>query len=204
MDESAIDTLVHTAGTLIMMQLAGYVAKSSGKILPKGEYGLGAFLSTIALPALLFRATATLDFGDADVAVLSACVLGKLVLFAISVGLARLTTKKTEGQGHARLMGGLFALLSTLSDDLGFGLPIFTALFPPGSDGARLVPLLFILSALQNLLFNPMAYTLLGMGLMQKKMDAEALIDAAPKATSEGGEASAGSTRPSRACSCAR
>ena len=63
MDESAIDTLVHTAGTLIMMQLAGYVAKSSGKILPKGEYGLGAFLSTIALPALLFRATATLDFG---------------------------------------------------------------------------------------------------------------------------------------------
>ena len=58
--DDAVNTLLQTVFTVVCAQVAGYVAKKSGKITAVGEYGIGAYIGTIGLPALLFRSTATL------------------------------------------------------------------------------------------------------------------------------------------------
>ena len=79
---------------------------------------------------IYFKAVATLDFSTVRVEVLIALVLGKQLLIVLSVRLGGMTRSK-ESEGDAEMRAGAFALLTTNSDDLGLGLPVMGALFPP-------------------------------------------------------------------------
>jgi hypothetical protein len=51
----------------------------------------------------------------------------KAIVVLLGIGLAWLTTRKADGTGFRYTLGGVNALLSTMSDDMGIGLPILIA-----------------------------------------------------------------------------
>ena len=87
-----------------------------------------------------------------------AIILAKVVVFALSSALGIALTKSSDAPGMALSRAGLFALCSTMSDDIGLGLPLLSALFSP-----EYASLLFILSALQASAFNTVGFVLLGL-----------------------------------------
>ena len=105
------------------------------KLLPRSTLeGLGAYVATIGLPSVLFDNIARLSFDGVDWKVVGAVVGAKMILVVLGVVLAWLTTRRADGTGFAYTLGGVNALLSTMSDDMGIGMPVFAALFL--TDGA--------------------------------------------------------------------
>lgn len=112
---------------------------------------------------------ATLDIASIDFTFLAAILLAKAIIFSMAFILGRLLTKSDAVDGQSLLLGGVCAFAATSSDDLGLGLPVFQAMFPPGSPSASLVSVLFILSALQGIVFNTLGFVLLGVGIAKIK-----------------------------------
>lgn len=123
-----------------------------------------AFVATISLPSLLFSSICRLSFEFVQSEVIFAVILAKLALVILGLALAWLTTQRTDDTGFAYTLGGSAALLATMSDDLGIGLPMFLAFFPVGKVQDGVVLHLIILSALQSAVVNPLAFVLLGLG----------------------------------------
>ena len=140
---------------------------------PAAVGGLGAFAGLVSLPAVLFRAVATLDFGTVEPSIVLSLLVGKLLLVASSYALGAITADQTE-PGMKMLSAGCFALLTTNSDDLGLGLPVLGAIFP-----AELVNMCFVLNALQSMVFNPIIFLMLGVGASRR----DAPTDGTPPAS---------------------
>ena len=167
------------AVNVLMIQAVGYLC-----LMPQGPTrttimspaaigGLGAFAGLVSLPAVLFRAVATLDFGTVDPSIVLSLLIGKLLLVASSYALGAITADQTE-PGMKMLSAGCFALLTTNSDDLGLGLPVLGAIFP-----AELVNMCFVLNALQSMVFNPIILLMLGVGASRR----DAPTDGTPPAS---------------------
>ena len=102
-------------------------------LLPRSTLeGLGAYVATIGLPSVLFDTIAHLSFDSVNWYVVFGRASAKLLLVLLSISLAWLTTRRADGTGFAYTLGGVNALLSTMSDDMGIGMPIFAALFSAG------------------------------------------------------------------------
>ena len=154
---AALSALGRVLTKVLLAQAVGYWMKSSKSIPDAALTGIGAFAGLVSLPALLFKAVAVLDFSQVDITLVVALTLGKLLLVAISAHLGQITADSSPGA--AELAGGCFGLLTTNSDDLGLGLPVLGAIFPP-----QLVSMCFVLNALQSMLINPLIFVLFGVG----------------------------------------
>ena len=162
----AVATLGRALLNVTLIQVLGYMMKKY-KLVPETALpGAGAFIGLVSLPCIYFRAVATLDFATVKLEVLISLVVGKLLLMALSAKLGAMTRLKEAGAGDGEMRGGVFALLTTNSDDLGLGLPVMGALFP-----ASIVKMCFVLNATQAMLFNPQIFMLFGIGAA--KRDAE-------------------------------
>jgi len=162
----AVATLGRALLNVTLIQVLGYMMKKY-KLLPETALpGAGAFIGLVSLPCIYFRAVATLDFATVKLEVLISLVVGKLLLMALSTKLGGMTRLKEAGAGDGEMRGGVFALLTTNSDDLGLGLPVMGALFP-----ASIVKMCFVLNATQAMVFNPQIFMLFGIGAA--KRDAE-------------------------------
>jgi hypothetical protein len=175
---ATMGTLVALAEAVLIViaaQSLGYMAKTFNFFPAAAEVGMGAFVGKVAFPALLFHAIATIDLGTIKSAwaLVVAVLLGKAVVWVLGYWLGRLLTTAEEGPGAGKLRGALYALFVTMSDDVGIGYPIFSVLFPPA-----LYKLLFLLSALQSLVINPVAYVFLGVGVAKIKAAEAAAADA--------------------------
>ena len=106
--------------------LLGYVLGRTKFIEKQGEIGLSRFVSFIALPALTFRAIATLDYNIINWTFFFGVLIGKAILFVVVV----LFTCIVEGfNGDGLGKGGIRAIFATQSNDFALGLPILTVLF---------------------------------------------------------------------------
>ena len=138
----------------------GYVLKSCGIVTQVTEAGIGQVVGLIAFPAVLFRAIATIDLSlisgpTSLMPLVIAVLISKLIIFAFSFAFGVLTARRAA-PGAAMARGALLAIFATQSDDIGLGYPVLSSIF---KDEA---PILFVLSAMQSLLLNPLAYVLLG------------------------------------------
>ena len=155
----AIAALFSTLLNITLVQVLGYAMKRSQRLSQTALAGIGAFAGTVALPALLLRAVAALDFGQVDLSVCCSLLAGKLCLVGASLAVSILTTLSTAQAGSLELRAGVLGLLMTNSDDLGLGLPVLGAIFPP-----QLVGMCFVLNSIQLMLLNPLLFVLLGVG----------------------------------------
>ncbi|KOO33749.1 integral membrane protein [Chrysochromulina tobinii] len=165
---------------IVEMHVLGFVAKRLELLGHSAEEGLAAFVYTIGLPSLLFSQIATeLSFDDINVILVVSILVAKLMVAALGVTLAHLVTREADGTGFAATLGGIVALLSTMSDDMATGMPIFAAFF---SSRPMWVTLhLIVLSALQSMIVNPLVFVLLGVGRAKADLLLEAeraLVDA--------------------------
>ena len=123
------------------------------------DAGLAAYIGLLAFPCLLFKATATLDLGTVDPAIVGAVLTAKSCVFVVALLIGRrvLPVPTHAPAEYAKMRGALGALFCTMSDDIGLGYPFLVALFP-----TKLVSLLFLLSAMQAITLNPLAFVLFG------------------------------------------
>ena len=134
------------------------------------EQGLMAFVAVIGLPSLLFSSTCRMSFDNIQWDVIVAVILAKLTLVALGSTIAWLSTRRGDGTGYAWTLGGTMALMSTMSDDMGTGLPIFLAFFKENHQALDFAVInLVILSGLQSALVNPVIFFILGIGRAQAK-----------------------------------
>ena len=144
---------------VIVIQLLGYILKTVGMVTPVTEAGIGHYVGAIAFPSVLFRALATIAAPDSgSLALIVAIGVSKATIFGLSFMYGVLTTPSSSPPGLATKRASLLAIYATQSDDIALGLPALTTLFPAYANS------LYVLSALQALLFNPVAYVCLGVG----------------------------------------
>jgi hypothetical protein len=137
---------------IVLIHALGYFAASAGLLNKTALGGLGQFVRCFALPALLFQGIATLNMADLNAPLLCVVIIAKGCIFLATAGIGYLWQGNLRGSG-------IFALASTMSDDLGLGVPLLSPLF-----GEAHTKMLYILAAIQAIVFNPIAYVLLALG----------------------------------------
>ena len=140
------------------------------------EQGLMAFVATIGLPALLFSSICQLKIAALKWEVIAAIIGAKLVLIGLGAAFSWAATRSTDRTGFAYTLGGTTALMATMSDDMGIGLPIFLSFMKDTEDQERYgrVLHLIVLSALQSGVVNPIAFVMLGLGRARSDEQKEA------------------------------
>ena len=73
---------------------------------------------------------ARLRLGQLNIPLVMAIMCSKVLLILFDIALAFLVTRRTDGTGFMFTLGGITSLLTTMSDDMGVGLPLFVARGP--------------------------------------------------------------------------
>lgn len=108
-------TLIQCFGIVFIGYLTGrlkYITRASGK-------GICWFISTISLPALIFKAMLQVKFDSIDWMFWCALLISKAIVFIV-VLLLTLIFQKTDRFGAA----GLYSIFVSQSNDIAFGLPL--------------------------------------------------------------------------------
>lgn len=100
--------------------LCGYVAGRTNIISGSQAKGLGSFVSTFALPALLFKNMVLLDFGNVIWPFLWSILVAKVCVFAIVCTLTLVVASPDSRFSKA----GIFSIFATQSNDFALGYPI--------------------------------------------------------------------------------
>ncbi|KAL1500580.1 hypothetical protein AB1Y20_013235 [Prymnesium parvum] len=157
-----LDATMRTMFMIVSMQLLGYASKAQGLLGDNAEAGLAGFVYNVALPATLFKSVAQLALDQMAIQIVVGVVLAKIILVLFARALALAITRRGDTTGAADTLGGLIALMVSMSDDVGLGVPLFGAFFP---ENRHAVAHLFVLSALQSILINPLGpFLMLGIG----------------------------------------
>jgi predicted permease len=100
--------------------LSGYMCGRSGWISDVEGQGINTFVSRFALPCMLFRAMATLNFAQVNWTLMSCVLISKSVVFFVVLILTILLSSRPIKYGRA----GIFAITATQSNDFALGFPI--------------------------------------------------------------------------------
>ena len=181
-DGGAIYSLGRTLLVVLLIQATGYILRRLKVFTPAHAGGLGFLVGNISLPAILFKSIAELDINSVSFKVLGAVFIAKVIVYALACVLGLLVARHREHKhsalhpGSALSLAGLLSLCCTMSDDVGLGVPVVTALYSLGSNSTSttydhtsgssldMTTMLYILSALQAVTFNTASFTLLAMG----------------------------------------
>ena len=145
--ENVLQALAQALFMISAIQGLGYILARNGVLTDSTQAGIGFYVGVVALPCCFFHALATLPLASTNWGLLACVCAAKLFCFILAAALGRLLTKTTDREGMTFSLSGVMALSATMSDDIGLGLPVMTALYPVGSDGSSLVKMLYVLSA---------------------------------------------------------
>ena len=115
--ESLIPALAGSFGPISL----AYVLGKAKVVPPEVGRALGAYTTLVALPALVFRSLATLDFGLINWGVVGGVSLAKLAVFVLVGGASRLLGGPRPEAGAE---AGIYAIFASQSNDFAMGLPI--------------------------------------------------------------------------------
>ena len=114
--------------------------------------GLTVFVSTFALPAMIFSALSKLDFSTLSWKFLLAILLTKAILF-----FAVLVVTLLVNHGHNMGKAAIYAMFTTNSNDFAFGFPILKALY--GQTNPEYLVYLFF--PIAHIFLNPVGFALM-------------------------------------------
>ncbi|CAG0900410.1 unnamed protein product [Cyprideis torosa] len=159
--EVAFDNLYPAVIECFIIIISGYFAGKFSIIKDAEANGINAFVGYFALPALIFKSMAQLDFSAVDWYFLLALTLAKGLIFFAVVVVTGLVAK-TQNIGKA----GLFGIFCTQSNDFALGYPIVVALYK--NHHPELPAYLYLLAPISLVLLNPIGFLLME---FQKKRD---------------------------------
>ena len=149
----------------------GYLAGLTQWVPRTAPKGFGPLLGRVCLPVLLFRNVARLNLSSVDFGIIGIVALVKLIIFGLGCVVAKMSQPKgddvTPGLKWTRM--GIFGLFVTTSNDLAVGLAIIQSVYPTSTYPENLSGYLFVIVAVQCLVFTPMGFTMLETG---KALDA--------------------------------
>ncbi|XP_061827584.1 lysosomal cholesterol signaling protein [Nerophis lumbriciformis] len=132
--------------------LCGYVAGRAKIITSTHAKGLGHFVSTFALPALLFKNMVLLDFGNVVWPFIWSILVAKASVFAVVCVLTLLVSSPESRYSKA----GLFSIFATQSNDFALGFPIVKALYQ--STYPEYLQYIYLVAPVSLMLLNPIGF----------------------------------------------
>jgi hypothetical protein len=152
-----------TKTSLVLGAAAGVMALGSvvtyqSMLSPEARKGIAITYSKIVFPTMVFKGIAAIDIHalDANMALIillsKACVVIAMFTFGM---LVFSKTKSKSAYAHA----AAFAMASTHSFDVGFGVPLATVLFP------KMVQYVFLNQTIQLVFINPILIVCIELGL---------------------------------------
>ncbi|XP_041366937.1 integral membrane protein GPR155-like isoform X2 [Gigantopelta aegis] len=134
--------------------LLGYMAGRTSLISPTHSKGIGTFVSSFCLPALLFKSMCELRFEQVNWTFLSSILIAKTVVFIIIIVIS-LVIKRPVNLGYA----GLFAIFCTQSNDFALGYPILQALYQ--DTHPDYLQYIYLIAPISLVFLNPIGFTLM-------------------------------------------
>lgn len=118
-NDVSLDKLYPAIVQCFIIILLGYVAGRTNILSSSQGRGIGTFVSTFCLPALLFKSMCSLNFQAVDWMFLLSILVSKTLLF-VAVVIITLLAKRPVNYGLA----GIYAVFVTQSNDFALGYPI--------------------------------------------------------------------------------
>ncbi|OQV19085.1 Integral membrane protein [Hypsibius exemplaris] len=135
--------------------LSGYACGRSGVISELESEGINHFIKRFALPCMLFRAMATLDFSEVNWTLMACVLIAKTVVFFTVLLLTVVVSSRPVKLGRA----GIFAITATQSNDFALGYPIVEALYR--TTHPELPQYIYLFTPVSLLILNPIGFCLL-------------------------------------------
>lgn len=132
----------------------GYLSGRFKLISPEAR-DLGAYLTTFALPMIIFLNIAQMEFHTINLSFLFCILVAKLILF-LTVTLLTLVISYPTNTGYA----GALSILATQSNDFALGYPLIKSLY--GETMPEMLSYLSLMAPIQLLVLNP-----IGIGLLE-------------------------------------
>ena len=114
----------------------------------KEAKGLGTFVGTFALPAMIFTALCTLNLRSVNWTFVLSILITKTILFVVVLVVSLLVN-----HGHNIGKAGLYAIFVTQSNDFALGYPILNALY--GQTHPEYPSYLYLLAPISLAILNP-------------------------------------------------
>ena len=134
--------------------LIGYLAGCFELITKAQALGLNKFVGTFALPALLFRSIAILDFSSVNWLFLTSIFLSKLTVF-VTVIVMTLLTLRPMNVGLA----AVFGIFVSQSNDFALGYPIVDAIY--SESHPDYLHYIYLIAPISLCILNPIAFLMM-------------------------------------------
>lgn len=146
------DELVPVLIQCFSVIIFGYFSGRLGLIGSSETRSLNVFVSYFALPAVAFKALATIALDQVNWRFLAALALGKAVVFVAVAALTLLLVQRPSSFGKA----GLYAIAATQSNDFGLGYPLISRLYDKSQP--TFSHYLYLIAPVQLIFLNPIAF----------------------------------------------
>ena len=134
--------------------LIGYLA-GCFEIMSKSQMlGLNRFVGTFALPALLFRSIAVLDFSSVDWLFLASIFLSKTIVFLLAIALTLITLRPINIG-----LAAAFAIFVSQSNDFALGYPIVDAIY--SQSHPDYLHYIYLIAPISVCILNPIAFLMM-------------------------------------------
>ena len=134
--------------------LIGYLAGNFQIISKQQALGLNKFVSTFALPALLFKSIATLDLHSVNWMFLLSIFVSKALVFFSAIVLT-LVVERPLNIG----MAAVYAIFVSQSNDFALGYPIVNAVY--GHSHPDYLRYIYLIAPISLCILNPIAFFML-------------------------------------------
>lgn len=190
-DNVSFDNLYPAILQCFVVIASGYIAGRTGHVTVSQGRGIGTFVSTFCLPALLFRSMCSMDFSQVSWMFLLSILIAKATVFFI-VALVTLLVTRGSNLGYV----GIFAIFCTQSNDFAVGYPILQPLYQ--ETHPDYLNYIYLIAPISLCILNPFGFIL--MEIHRRKLAHQ--IDANKQEHGDATNGSAGVDHsPERRCS---
>ncbi len=134
--------------------LIGYLAGNFQVLSNKQSLGLNKFVGTFALPALLLKNLAILDFKSVDWLFMTSIFISKTIVFALAILITLLTIRPLNIG-----LAGVFGIFVSQSNDFALGYPIVSAIY--SQTHPDYINYIYLLAPISLCILNPIAFLML-------------------------------------------
>ncbi|KAK3746982.1 hypothetical protein QZH41_011934 [Actinostola sp. cb2023] len=149
-----IDNLFPALVECFVIILLGYGSGRLGLISTSQSKGIGNFVSLFALPALLFKSMAELDFFAVNWRFLAAILICKGLVFG-TVAVLTIILGKPQKYGRA----GIYGIFCTQSNDFALGIPLMKAMYSKSMP--QFLNYIYLVAPITLVILNPIGFILL-------------------------------------------
>ena len=159
--EAGLDNLYPALVQCFGIILLGFIAGKFSIISDVESKGIGTFIGSFSLPALIFVSMCQLDFSSVNWVFLGSITLAKSVIFFIVLFVSLFLSQPADPARSA-----LYAIFCTQSNDFALGFPVLQAIY--GSKHPEYPMYLYLLAPVSLAFLNPIGFILMEIGKMRE------------------------------------